>query len=96
VLASFVLQLTMSSSNVAWTRLVRYVSTDNTLIQYGEHIVYSPGTDIIELVRSGKLEVRVCTGSDPLNARPTGQVQREKMLLGPLEQRIYLTFDALD
>lgn len=38
--------------------LVRYVSTDNALIQYGEPIVYSPGTDIIELVRSGKLEVR--------------------------------------
>jgi hypothetical protein len=58
VLASFVLHLTMSSSNVAWTSLVRYVSTDNALIQYGEPIVYSPGTDIIELVRSGKLEVR--------------------------------------
>ena len=78
----------MSTNDVAWARLVRYISTeDSTLIQYGEPIVSEPDADILDLARNGKLDVKVCEGSDPLSARPSDRIQRVAKLLGPLEPK---------
>ncbi len=76
----------MSSSNIAWTRLVRYIAKDNDKVQYGEPILpeSATGTDITELVDRGLLEVYVCEGNSALSARPTKQKEVVGKLLGPL------------
>lgn len=52
-------------------------------IQYGEPIV-SSSEDLDEKIQTGKLEVHVCEGTDPLSAKPTEKLQAVKKLLGPL------------
>lgn len=78
----------MASKNVAWTRLVRYISfEDETQVQYGEPILPSVNSDVAELAKAGDLEVKVCTGNGPLDARPSSKIQKVKKLLGPLESK---------
>lgn len=73
-------------SNVAWTRLVRFVAANGDgSVQYGEPIVEGASTDIAKLARDGKLEVHVCSGEDVFSAKPTAEKKLVKKLLGPLK-----------
>jgi hypothetical protein len=74
----------MPPSDVLWTRLVRYIATSgHGNVQYGEPVV-SSSEEFDDLLKAGKLQVRVCEGSDPFSARPTEQIQTVRTLLGPL------------
>ena len=71
----------------AWKRLIRYVSTDGS-IKYGEPILPSSSDeknpDIDALAQQGGLKVKVLAGDNPLLAKPTGEEDEVKQLLGPL------------
>ncbi|KAH7418071.1 hypothetical protein BKA64DRAFT_187575 [Cadophora sp. MPI-SDFR-AT-0126] len=78
----------MISKLVPWTRLVRYVPVEaEGTVRYGEPIVSDENDGIAKLASTGQLRVRVCEGSDPLEANPTEQLQTVKKLLGPLEAK---------
>ncbi len=78
----------MSSKLVAWDRLVRYIPENRAgEIRYGEPILQSPDEDVASLASSGKLQVRILEGPDPLSAVPTGRIHTVKELLGPLEPK---------
>lgn len=68
----------------AWSRLVRYVSAKDGSVKYGEPIVSEEKPDIDALAQSGKLKVKVLEGANPIVAKPTGQEDDVKQLLGPL------------
>lgn len=68
----------------AWDRLVRYVSAKDGKIRYGEPIVSDSKPDIDQLAQDGKLEVKILDGPNPIEARPTGEQDTVKQLLGPL------------
>ena len=68
----------------AWDRLVRYVSAKDGKVRYGEPIVSDSKPDIDRLAQDGKLEVTVLEGANPLDAKPTGEKDTVKQLLGPL------------
>lgn len=69
---------------VLWSRLVRYVGQDG-LIKYGEpSLENEDADDIASLAKNGKLEVRICSGSNALSAQPTDAVEKVQTLLGPL------------
>ncbi|KAK4959168.1 hypothetical protein LTR10_003967 [Elasticomyces elasticus] len=71
-------------SDIAWSRLVRYISANDGAEHYGEPIMSSDDQDIGELADAGNLSVRICDGSDALSATPTDREDRVKQLLGPL------------
>lgn len=68
----------------AWDRLVRYVSAKDGKIRYGEPIVSDSKPDIDQLAQDGKLEVKILDGANPIEAKPTGEQDSVKQLLGPL------------
>ena len=68
----------------AWDRLVRYVSAKDGKIRYGEPIVSDSKPDIDQLAQDGKLEVKILEGANPIEAKPTGEQDSVKQLLGPL------------
>lgn len=68
----------------SWDRLVRYVSAKDGKIRYGEPIVSDSKPDIDQLAQDGKLEVKVLDGASPVDAKPTGEQDQVKQLLGPL------------
>lgn len=68
----------------AWKRLVRYVSAKDGSIKYGEPIVSEEKPDIDALAQKGGLKVKVLSGESPLLAKPTGEEDEVKQLLGPL------------
>lgn len=68
----------------SWDRLVRYISAKDGKIHYGEPIVSDSKPDIDQLAQDGKLEVKVLDGPNPLQAKPTGDQDTVKQLLGPL------------
>ncbi|KAK5682473.1 hypothetical protein LTS10_005601 [Elasticomyces elasticus] len=70
--------------DIAWSRLVRYISANDGAEHYGEPIISSDDQDIGELADAGNLSVRICDGNDALSATPTGREDRVKQLLGPL------------
>ena len=63
---------------------MRYVSAKDGKIRYGEPIVSDSKPDIDGLAQSGKLEVTILEGTNPLSAQPTGDQDTVKQLLGPL------------
>ena len=73
----------------AWNRLIRYVSAKDGSIKYGEPIVPSDDSnpDIDALAQKGGLQVKVLAGDNPLSAKPTGEEDEVKQLLGPLTPR---------
>jgi hypothetical protein len=74
----------MSAPLTAWKRLIRYVSTDGS-IKYGEPIVSDEkNPDIDALAQKGGLKVKVLGGDNPILAKPTGEEDEVKQLLGPL------------
>jgi hypothetical protein len=79
----------MSAPLVAWKRLIRYVSAQDGSIKYGEPIVPSSdkNPDIDALAQQGGLKVKVLAGDNPLLAKPTGEEDEVKQLLGPLTPR---------
>ena len=70
----------------AWKRLIRYVSAQDGSIKYGEPIVSSSdkNPDIDALAQQGGLKVKVLAGDNPISAKPTGEEDEVKQLLGPL------------
>lgn len=66
-----------------WSRLIRYVSKDGS-IKYGEPVVSDSKPDIDALAKEGKLKVKVLDGTTFVNAKPTGEEDEVKSLLGPL------------
>jgi hypothetical protein len=68
----------------AWDRLVRYVSARDGKTRYGEPIVSDSNPDIDQLAQDGKLEVKILEGPNPIEAKPTGEKDTVKQLLGPL------------
>lgn len=70
----------------AWDRFLRYVSKTNGQICYGDPILENNNADIDALAQEGKLRVKVLEtqGSFLLNAKPTGDEDEVKELLGPL------------
>jgi len=76
----------MAAPLTAWKRLIRYVSAKDGSIKYGEPIVSSDDSkpDIDALAQKGGLKVKVLGGDNPLLAKPTGEEDEVKQLLGPL------------
>ena len=68
----------------AWKRLIRYVSAKDGSVKYGEPIVSEDKPDIDALAQKGGLKVKVLAGESPLLAKPTGEEDEVKQLLGPL------------
>lgn len=68
----------------AWSRLIRYVSAKDGSIKYGEPIVSDSKPDIDALAQDGKLKVKVLEGKTFVDAKPTGEEDEVKQLLGPL------------
>lgn len=71
----------------AWKRLIRYVSAQDGSVKYGEPIVSEDKPDIDALAQKGGLKVKVLAGESPLLAKPTGEEDEVKQLLGPLEPK---------
>ncbi|KAK9449626.1 fumarylacetoacetate hydrolase domain-containing 2 [Limtongia smithiae] len=69
---------------VAWKRLVRYVSSKDGKVKYGDPVIEDVTADIGHLALAGQLEVEVLDGTDPLSALPTGERDIVSVLLGPL------------
>jgi 2-keto-4-pentenoate hydratase/2-oxohepta-3-ene-1,7-dioic acid hydratase in catechol pathway len=77
--------MTSKSANiVAWDRLVRYISSTDGAVKYGQPILEDADADIAELAEQGKLNVHVLEGANPLEAKPIQQEDGVKALLGPL------------
>lgn len=74
---------------VAWTRLIRFVSTDGRTL-YGEPIMPSEDFDLGETTEATKLKARVVEGNDLYDTtgatKVTDEVVTVKELLGPLAQ----------
>lgn len=68
----------------SWDRFVRYISAKDGKVRYGEPIVSDAKPDIDQLAQDGKLEVKVLEGPNPIEAKPTGEQDKVKQLLGPL------------
>lgn len=60
------------------------MSAKDGKVRYGEPIVSDSKPDIDQLAQDGKLEVTVLEGANPLEAKPTGEKDTVKQLLGPL------------
>jgi 2-keto-4-pentenoate hydratase/2-oxohepta-3-ene-1,7-dioic acid hydratase in catechol pathway len=77
--------MTSESANlVAWERLVRYISSSDGAVKYGQPILDNANANIAELAEQGELKVHVLEGRNPLEAKPTQQEDGVKALLGPL------------
>lgn len=76
----------MSAIEIPWTRLVRYTSTANGPVKYGEPIVSQPG-DIGKLARDGELKVKRLLGGDPFSLEKSDVVEAVYRLYGPLEPK---------
>ena len=76
----------MSSSpiNLPWTRLVRYSSSADGPVKYGEP-VSSPNVDLEQLASKGELKVKQLSGSDPFSLQTTSVHETVFRLYGPLE-----------
>lgn len=68
----------------SWDRLIRYVSAKDGKIRYGEPIVSGDKPDIDALAQDGSLKVKILEGAGPFEAKPTGEEDSVKQLLGPL------------
>jgi len=76
--------MTSESNAVAWKRLVRYISSADGSMKYGEPILEDDNADVAALAQQGKLKVHILEGSNPLDAKPTSHEDHVKSLLGPL------------
>jgi len=72
------------SSVTAWDRLIRYVSAKDGKVRYGEPIDISDKDDIDAKALQGGLKVKVLEGPTAIQARPTGEEDEVRSLLGPL------------
>jgi hypothetical protein len=77
----------MAQKQVAWDRLVRYIPQGpEQIVRYGDPIMTGAEADLItQKAEEGSLEVKVLHGDNPLDARPTGEIDKVARLLGPLE-----------
>lgn len=78
---------TMSSSLIAWDRLIRYISAKDGRERFGQPVLDDPAAtdnDVAALARKGALAVEVYEGDDALSAQPTQETDQVKTLLGPL------------
>lgn len=76
----------MAPVKVSWDRLVRYVSSKDEQIHYGEPIVQPDDVEnIAQLASDGKLKVKVLDGTEPVSLQRTDRTDTVKTLLGPVE-----------
>lgn len=75
---------------VAWTRLIRFVSTDGRVLR-GEPILPDPNFDLGKTTEETNLQAKVILGNDIYDVNGKTQVSEEvvtvKKLLGPLTAR---------
>ena len=71
-------------SLTSWDRLVRYVPAKDNSIRYGEPILPNGLADVDGLAQNGQLEVAILQGANIFEAKPTGEKEIVKHLLGPL------------
>jgi hypothetical protein len=76
----------MCPVEIPWTHLVRYSSTANGPVKYGEPILSQAG-DIGKLARDDQLKVKRLLGSDPFLLEKTDVVETVYRLYGPLEPK---------
>ncbi|CAG7928147.1 unnamed protein product [Penicillium olsonii] len=76
----------MSAINVPWTRLVRYSSSADGPIKYGEPIS-TANADLGQLAKQGKLQVRQLLGNDPFHLSKSDATETVIHLYGPLEPK---------
>lgn len=76
----------MAPLNLPWKRLVRYSSSSDRAVKYGEPIA-ALDTDITKLAQEGKLQVQQFVGTDPLHLEKTDLVEDVARLYGPLEPK---------
>ena len=67
-----------------WDRLVRYVSTKDGEIRYGEPILTDNEDDVDKLAATSSLGVRVFEGMTIIEAKHTGEEDTVQNMLGPL------------
>ena len=76
--------------NVAWERLIRFISTDDVVL-LGEPILLHPDFDLGNLTADTRLQAKVIHGDDIYDTtgstRVTDEVVTVKKLLGPLQLR---------
>ncbi|KAH7085830.1 hypothetical protein BKA63DRAFT_575180 [Paraphoma chrysanthemicola] len=78
----------MAPIQVAWDRLVRYVSATDNQIRYGEPILEPTEVEnVAQLATEGKLQVKILEGTEPISAQRTDKVDKVKTLLGPIESK---------
>ncbi|KAH7095476.1 hypothetical protein FB567DRAFT_601391 [Paraphoma chrysanthemicola] len=78
----------MAPVQVAWDRLVRYVSATDNQIRYGEPILDPTEVEnVAQLATEGKLQVKILEGTEPISAQRTDKVDKVKTLLGPIEPK---------
>ncbi|GIZ42993.1 hypothetical protein CKM354_000623900 [Cercospora kikuchii] len=70
-------------SLVNWKRLIRYKSTDGQ-VKYGEPILPTGSSDVLQLARDGSLKVKICTGDTALSASVTSETEKVAEVLCPL------------
>lgn len=76
----------MSPVSLSWTRLIRYSSTADGAVKYGEPIV-AQNADIGQLAQEGKLQVQQLLGTDPFHLAKTNVIETVFRLYGPLEPK---------
>ncbi|KAF2722015.1 hypothetical protein K431DRAFT_223184 [Polychaeton citri CBS 116435] len=76
-----------AKGTTVWDRLVRYVSVKDGKVHYGEPILADENADIAALAKKGGLKVKVLEGAIAVEAKPTGEEDEVKELLGPFAQR---------
>lgn len=78
------IKMCSSPINLPWTRLVRYSSSADGPIKYGEP-VSSPNADLGQLASKGELQAKQLLGSDPFSLQTTNIHETVFRLYGPLE-----------
>lgn len=76
-----------SHTTLPWASLVRYSSTLDGPIKYGEPVVDQGTADIAQLAKEGKLEVTRLVGDDPFSLQTTNTTEIVYNLFGPLESK---------
>lgn len=76
-----------SNTALPWTRLVRYSSTLDGPVKYGEPIVDNETTDIAQLAKDGILEVTQLVGDNPFSLQTTSTTETVYKLFGPFEPK---------
>lgn len=67
-----------------WKRLVRFVSTEDEEIRYGEPLIDNDGDDLLKTLESSTLKIQVLDGADMWSLKRTDRIETAKTILSPL------------